>query len=82
MGKGRPPTVSDDQILRRKAEEEDFDFVFTSELREALDFSTNSGIHKRLDALEREGFVRSKRSTNANAWLLTEAGKERIKSDD
>lgn len=74
---GRKPTVSDLEILQF-IYEFDEPFVFTADVKQALGFETNAGMFKRLDKLERDGYLNVKSGGNANVWWLTEAGKQAV----
>lgn len=76
MRTGRPPDASDAEILAYIANEP---FVFSTEIEEEFDYSPNSsGAYKRLEDLSRKGYLNEKRSGNAKAYWISEAGEKHI----
>lgn len=69
---GRKPTISDYEIIEFIQETED-PFVSTKEVADYIGFS-KKGARQRLQRLEEEGLVSSKRVGVAPAWWLTETG--------
>lgn len=70
---GRPPTVSDVEILRSFTGSPD-PVLFTTEVADVVGLS-QQGIYKRLSELESNGYVRSKAGGNARVWWITREGR-------
>jgi predicted ArsR family transcriptional regulator len=77
---GRTPTVSDAEILRY-IRDSDAPVVGTSEVADAFGYSTNTGARKRLQQLDADGLVASKKLGRVPAWWITEAGRESLTDD-
>jgi len=76
MNKGRPPKVSDEEILRGIATV--YGPATVSELIEDIDIN-RSGMNKRLDKLVEQGLVREKTAgANAVVYWLSEAGQKEL----
>ncbi|MCG1002852.1 MULTISPECIES: winged helix-turn-helix transcriptional regulator [Halobacterium] len=77
---GRPPDTTDREILAIFADSDE-PILSTVEVSEVLSYS-QGGTYKRLDALEDAGLLASKNLGNANAWWLTDAGRDFLQSDE
>jgi len=76
MNKGRPPKVSDEEILRGIATV--YGPATVSELIEDIDIN-RSGMNKRLDKLVEQGLVREKTAgANAVVYWLSETGQKEL----
>jgi len=74
---GRKPTVSDAEILRKIAAFPD-PVITSVELADAIDM-TQQGAYSRLESLESEGFVRSKKvGSRARVWWITDRGRQQL----
>jgi predicted ArsR family transcriptional regulator len=71
---GRKPVVSDTQLLRLFAEEDD-PVVSAPELAERLPIS-KTGVYKRLRDLDERGLIDSKKIGQGKAWWITQSGRE------
>lgn len=67
---GRPPDVSDDEILRVFQDSSDL-VLFTGEIADELPIGDN-GTRKRLKELEEKGLVKSKKRGKVIVWWLTD----------
>lgn len=76
---GRKPTISDEEILAVFLNTDD-PVLTTSEVRDAIGFSTNDGTLKRLNKLELQGYLADKQPGKARLWWLTPDGEEYIRS--
>lgn len=74
--RGRKKTVSDEEILRRFAYSPDPAF-FTSEFTDVFDMS-RQGILSRLDDLEDQGYLRSKKAAGRRVFWITTEGLEKV----
>lgn len=75
---GRPPTVTDKEILEFFIESPD-PFLTTVEVGELAEMS-QQGAYNRLEDLENGGYVRSKSMGNARGWWITQAGRELVRN--
>lgn len=76
---GRKPTVSDYDIIEYIESSED-PFVTTKEIADYLGFSSKHA-GDRLQRLEEEGLLSSKRVGVAPAWWLTESGEALLEGE-
>jgi predicted transcriptional regulator len=77
---GRPPDTTDREILSIFVESGEH-ILSTVEVSKALSYS-QGGTYKRLDSLEEAGLLKTKNLGNANAWWLTDRGKEFLESSE
>ena len=74
---GRKPTVSDEDILKEIALAPD-PIVTAVEIAEDIEM-TQQGAHSRLESLEEQSFVRSKKvGSRARVWWLTDLGRQQL----
>jgi Mn-dependent DtxR family transcriptional regulator len=76
MGRGRPPTITDDRLLVEILLHSDRR-VFSSELAGELPVS-NQTVRDRMAELETEGYVNIERLDGGNLYLLSDDGVERL----
>lgn len=73
---GRKPEVSDDELLRAFLLAAD-PVLTASEVAARVDM-TRQGAHRRLQQLERDGLIRSKKvGAKAVVWWLSDEGRDR-----
>lgn len=70
---GRPPTVTDEDVLRALIDA-DWPVQSTADIGDHLGIG-QSGAWKRLDELEDKGLVESRKIGSARSWRITEAGR-------
>lgn len=75
---GRKETVTDEEILQIFINA-DRPFLTSTEVAERLEF-TRSGALKRLNSLEKGGYLDVKKTGNVNIWWITDAGKDSLGS--
>jgi len=72
--------VSDVDMLRY-VRDCDAPVVGTSEIADEFGYSTATGARKRLQKMEEQGYLASKKLGRVPAWWITDAGRERIESE-
>jgi predicted ArsR family transcriptional regulator len=78
---GRKPTVSDERFLQVLSDST-LPVFSTTEVAEAVGFSTNKGAYNRLLDLQKRGLVASKMIGRTRAWWLTDAGRAHLEKAD
>lgn len=73
------PTPPDDDDILIEFHLSDDPFLFAIELTDTFDM-TRQGIHNRLVALEKQGFLNSKKPGRDRAYWLTSVGADRAES--
>lgn len=71
---GRPPTISDEEILERLLDADDPAFT-TPEVGDLIGMN-RSGAYQRLVELEDAGYVCSKTPGRTSIWWLSDSGKQ------
>lgn len=78
MAGGRPPTVTDEEILQVFVESDD-PALFSKELTEAIGM-TQQAVYNRLRDLVNQGMLESKMNGDTRMWWITDAGREFVES--
>jgi DNA-binding IclR family transcriptional regulator len=77
---GRPPSISDSEILQFFIETSD-PFLTTNEVADLAEMS-QQGAYNRLVDLQESGYIKSKSMGNARGWWITHGGRELAREDE